>query len=88
MSFLYFSETTLLLELNFAHEEIQYKPGDHLGVFACNKSSLVEGILQRIDSSFDLNTSIELQIQKQVHTPNGLYLPITKISVVEIGDIF
>lgn len=51
--------------------EIQYKPGDHLGVFACNRSELVEAILERVQTPFDPNTPIELQIQKQSHTPNG-----------------
>ncbi|XP_043579281.1 nitric oxide synthase, salivary gland [Bombus pyrosoma] len=67
------SGTTLLLELDdIAGMEIQYKPGDHLGVFACNRSELVEAILERVQTPFDPNTPIELQIQKQSHTPNGI----------------
>lgn len=67
-----YSGTTLLLELDdIAGMEIQYKPGDHLGVFACNRSELVEAILERVQTPFDPNTPIELQIQKQSHTPNG-----------------
>ncbi|NP_001161704.1 nitric oxide synthase [Nasonia vitripennis] len=63
--------TTLLLELQFDEEVIDYKPGDHLGVFACNQINLVNGILKRL-SSFEQDVPIELQIQKQVHTPNGI----------------
>ncbi|KAK9297866.1 hypothetical protein QLX08_008617 [Tetragonisca angustula] len=67
------SGTTLLLELDdMASMEISYKPGDHLGVFACNRSELVEAILKRVQTPFDLNTPIELQVQKQSHTPNGI----------------
>lgn len=51
---------------------MSYKPGDHLGVFACNRAEIVEGILQRLETSFDPDTSIELQMQKQSHTPHGL----------------
>lgn len=63
---------TLLLELDdLAGMEIAYKPGDHLGVFACNKSDLVEEILKRLDSPFDFDAPVQLQLQKQSHTPNG-----------------
>lgn len=64
--------TTLLLELDdLARVEIAYKPGDHLGVLACNRSELVEGILTCIEPTIDFNTPMELQMQKQSHTPNG-----------------
>lgn len=53
--------------------EILYKPGDHLGVFACNRSELVEAILKRVQTPFDPDVPIELQIQKHSHTPNGLF---------------
>ncbi|XP_076549445.1 nitric oxide synthase isoform X3 [Osmia lignaria lignaria] len=67
------SGTTLLLELDdIASMEIPYKPGDHLGVFACNRPELVEGILKRIQTPFDPDVPIELQMQKQSHTPNGI----------------
>ncbi|XP_031367225.1 nitric oxide synthase, salivary gland isoform X1 [Apis dorsata] len=67
------SGTTLLLELDdIASMEILYKPGDHLGVFACNRSELVEAILKRVQTPFDPDVPIELQIQKQSHTPNGI----------------
>lgn len=67
------SGTTLLLELDdIVGMDISYKPGDHLGVFACNRADLVEKILQRVQSTFDADTSIELQMQKQAHTPNGI----------------
>lgn len=71
---IFHSGTTLLLELDdIASMEIPYKPGDHLGVFACNRPELVEGILKRIQTPFDPDVPIELQMQKQSHTPNGLY---------------
>ena len=67
----------MLLELTNAEKEtIHYKPGDHLGVFACNQNTLVQGILEKVEISIDVNIPVELQIQKQVHTPNGLYIVI------------
>lgn len=66
------SRATLLLELKYTtNEEMSYKPGDHLGVFACNRADIVDGILQRLETPFDPDTSIELQMQKQSHTPHG-----------------
>ncbi|CAB0041369.1 unnamed protein product [Trichogramma brassicae] len=44
--------------------------GDHLGVFPCNNENMVDNILRRLENSFDFDTPIDLQIQKQVHTPN------------------
>ncbi|XP_066586894.1 nitric oxide synthase, salivary gland [Prorops nasuta] len=65
--------TTLLLELDdLKSMEISYKPGDHLGVFACNRLEIVNGILNRIHSTHDSDASIETQMQKQSHTPNGI----------------
>lgn len=70
--FLIYRATTLLLELDdLAGMEIPYKPGDHLGVFACNKIELVEGILERIEPTMNFDIPMELQTQKQSHTPNG-----------------
>ncbi|XP_017880719.1 nitric oxide synthase, salivary gland [Ceratina calcarata] len=67
------SGTTLLLELDdIASMEIAYKPGDHLGVFACNRTELVEAILKRVQTPVDPDVPIELQMQKQSHTPNGI----------------
>ncbi|XP_015598208.1 nitric oxide synthase, salivary gland [Cephus cinctus] len=67
------SGATLLLELDgLAGLEIAYKPGDHLGVFACNRPQLVNGILDKLQITFDADLSIELQVQKQSHTPNGI----------------
>ncbi|XP_012262601.2 nitric oxide synthase, salivary gland [Athalia rosae] len=67
------SGVTLLLELDeIAGMELQYKPGDHLGVFACNRAQLVESILKRLQTNIDPDIPIELQMQKQSHTPNGI----------------
>lgn len=66
------SSTTLLLELGSTEgKDISYKPGDHLGVFACNRAELVDKILQRVQCPFDPDEPVELQLQKQAHTPNG-----------------
>ncbi|XP_072754682.1 nitric oxide synthase, salivary gland-like [Anoplolepis gracilipes] len=65
--------TTLLLELDdIVGMDISYKPGDHLAVFPCNRAELVEKILRRVKTIFSVDTPVELQMQKQTHTPNGI----------------
>lgn len=58
----------MLLELAC---ELPYTPGDHVGVFACNRKELVEGVLSRLQTTTDLDQILELQLQKENHTSNG-----------------
>lgn len=68
----------MLLELeDQGGSKLNYKPGDHLGVFACNRPELVNKIVEQLDSPFDPDAPVELQVQKQSHTPNGNYVKIT-----------
>lgn len=81
MYFIFNSDgTTLLLELdNIKGMDISYKPGDHLGVFASNRVELVERILKRVQSTFDADMPVELQMQKQAHTPNGININLLSL---------
>ncbi|KAJ9597797.1 hypothetical protein L9F63_011405 [Diploptera punctata] len=63
------SRATMLLELA---SDLIYTPGDHVGVFACNRQEIVEGILARLNSTTDPDTPVELQVQKENHTSNGV----------------
>lgn len=63
-------KTTLLLQFK---NHLPYKPGDHLGVFAKNKSELVEKIIKRLKGVNDPDTSVSLQFLKETHTSNGTY---------------
>ena len=81
--------STLLLKLSkFMQEELFYEPGDHLGVFACNNSSIVEGILKRIDYIFDPDEPVQLQLQKEIHTPNGLFKNPLISYIYKINNIY
>ncbi|KAF4518200.1 hypothetical protein B566_EDAN005925 [Ephemera danica] len=67
------SRTTMLLELECP---ISYQPGDHVGMFACNRSDIVEGLLRRLrgpDVPADWgDRPVQLQLLNEKHTPNGL----------------
>ncbi|KAJ4437856.1 hypothetical protein ANN_13795 [Periplaneta americana] len=63
------SRATMLLELAC---DLPYTPGDHVGVFACNRQELVDGILSRLQTTTDPDQPVELQMQKENHTSNGI----------------
>lgn len=50
-----------------------------MGVFACNRKELVDGILSRLQTTTDLDQPVELQLQKENHTSNG------KLQIVSCG---
>ncbi|XP_023704470.1 nitric oxide synthase, salivary gland isoform X3 [Cryptotermes secundus] len=63
------SRATMLLELA---ADLPYTPGDHVGVFACNRQELVDGVLSRLQTTTDPDEPVELQVQKETHTSNGV----------------
>ncbi|XP_044272117.1 nitric oxide synthase isoform X2 [Tribolium madens] len=63
------SRATLLLEFE---NNLSYKPGDHLGVYAINRPELVDKIIDRLKGVDDPDAPIELQILKETHTSNGV----------------
>nr|CAD7449576.1 unnamed protein product [Timema bartmani] len=65
------SRSTLLLELD-AGQEIQYQPGDHVGVFPCNRKDIVDGVLSRLTIRVDLDVPVQVQVLKANNTSNGV----------------
>ncbi|XP_073985034.1 nitric oxide synthase isoform X2 [Rhodnius prolixus] len=65
------TRATLLLEIE-RNENISYQPGDHVGVLACNRKELVEGIISHLESAIDPDKSVQLQILKENTTPDGI----------------
>lgn len=59
---------TLLLE--FSIEGCTYEPGDHVGVFPCNRTELVDGIIAHLDEP-DPDKIVELQLLKEKQTSTG-----------------
>lgn len=71
---IFFRGSTLSLVLtNFSPKNPTYVPGDHLGVLACNNSTIVQEILEKLSGTVNFDSPVELQVQKQIHTPNGEY---------------
>jgi len=47
------------------HKEIMYKPGDHLSVFPLNDSSLVEGLLNRIEMDVSADDPVRMEVKER-----------------------
>ncbi|XP_050526430.1 nitric oxide synthase, salivary gland isoform X2 [Daktulosphaira vitifoliae] len=67
---------TLWLEMNVDEwktvDKNMYEPGDHVGMFAENRSELVNGIIQHLGTDQDPDQAVELQILKEKHTSTGV----------------
>lgn len=63
---------TLLLELKTG-EGCNYEPGDHVGVFPCNRKELVDGIIKHLEEP-DPDKSVELQLLKEKQSSTGEFL--------------
>lgn len=62
-------KVTLLLELET--DGISYEPGDHVGVFPCNRTELVDGIIKHLGEG-NPDKSVELQLLKEKQTSTGV----------------
>ncbi|XP_075220584.1 nitric oxide synthase isoform X1 [Lycorma delicatula] len=65
------TRTTLLLKLGIKNG-LKYEPGDHVGIFACNRGDLVEGIISHLEGNTDPDQPIEIQKLKETQTSTGV----------------
>lgn len=60
------------LYLPFYHiKSLSYEPGDHVGVFAMNRTELVDGILGKLSDVNNPDEPLQLQTLNEKHTPIG-----------------
>ncbi|KAG8222258.1 hypothetical protein J437_LFUL001456 [Ladona fulva] len=94
------SRATILFELEATGKEEElngekpicaYQPGDHVGVFPCNRPELVNSLLSRLQGAPDSEVPVELQVQKEKHTPNGVtrsWEPHERLPVASLRILF
>ncbi|XP_069815380.1 nitric oxide synthase 3 isoform X2 [Dendropsophus ebraccatus] len=57
------SRSTILIKLNTdGQTELTYSPGDHLGVFPCNREELVQALLERVEDPPPANDTVQVEI--------------------------
>ncbi|XP_075436568.1 nitric oxide synthase 3 isoform X2 [Ascaphus truei] len=67
------SRTTVLARLNVGgQKELAYAPGDHLGVFPCNREDLVLALLERVEDPPAANDAVQVEtLDKDPNTRQG-----------------
>ncbi|XP_044150136.1 nitric oxide synthase, endothelial-like isoform X1 [Bufo gargarizans] len=78
--------STILVKLNTeGQSELKYSPGDHLGVFPCNREELVLALLERVEDPPASNDTVQVQImakdlgQSLVSSSNDTWVSETRI---------
>ncbi|KAM4687612.1 nitric oxide synthase 3 isoform 2-T2 [Discoglossus pictus] len=56
------SRSTILVQLNTdGQKELSYSPGDHLGIFPCNREELVMNLLERVEDPPPANDNVQVE---------------------------
>ncbi|XP_018409777.1 PREDICTED: nitric oxide synthase, brain [Nanorana parkeri] len=64
---------TIFLRLHTnGHQELSYKPGDHLGVFAGNHDDLVNALIERLEDAPPVNQLVRVEILEERNTALGV----------------
>lgn len=54
--------------------QVEYEPGDHVGIFPENSQRIVDGILEKLSGLENYDEIHQLQILKETHTTNGIFI--------------
>lgn len=68
------SRSTVLVEMNV--NNVNYQPGDHVGIFPANRKEIVDGILNKLSGVENFDEILQLQLLKENHTTNGNVLAV------------
>lgn len=63
------ARSTVLVEITA--NDVQYEPGDHVGILPANRKEIVDGILNRLSGVDSYDEILQLQLLKENHTTNG-----------------
>ncbi|XP_040433179.1 nitric oxide synthase, brain isoform X2 [Cygnus olor] len=67
------SRSTIFLRLHTnGHQELQYLPGDHLGVFPGNHEGLVNALIDRLEDAPPANQLVKVEILEERNTALGV----------------
>lgn len=55
------------------HTQLDYEPGDHVGIFPANDARIVDGIMAKLTGIAEgVDEVLQLQVLKETHTTNGV----------------
>lgn len=70
------SRSTIFLRLHTnGHQELQYLPGDHLGVFPGNHEELVNALIDRLEDAPPANQLVKVELLEERSTALGKHIP-------------
>ncbi|KAL7050858.1 hypothetical protein ACKWTF_004249 [Chironomus riparius] len=82
-------KNTILVEISI-DGLLNYKPGDHVGVFPKNRTELVDGILERLTGVTNFDEPLQLQVlneQQTIHGPVKTWVNHVKIPVCSLRTL-
>lgn len=66
------SRSTIFVRLHTnGHPELQYQPGDHLGVFPGNREDLVNALMERLEDAPPINQLVKVELLEERSTALG-----------------
>lgn len=68
------SRSTIFVRLHTnGNQELQYQPGDHLGVFPGNHEDLVNALIERLEDAPPVNQLVKVELLEERNTALGNY---------------
>ncbi|XP_014368149.2 nitric oxide synthase [Papilio machaon] len=74
-----------------SNDELNYEPGDHVGILACNRKEIVDVVLGRLKDINDYDKPVQLQLLKETFTVSGAvktWENHERLPAVSVRDIF
>uniref|UniRef100_A0A8C5XUT1 Nitric oxide synthase n=1 Tax=Microcebus murinus TaxID=30608 RepID=A0A8C5XUT1_MICMU len=67
------SRSTIFVRLHTnGHQELQYQPGDHLGIFPGNHEDLVSALIERLEDAPPVNQMVKVELLEERSTALGV----------------